>query len=68
MVEVKVSQPLMKVEKSGDYVKFSGKTKAKTFKSWLEGKISLFARKDNTEMLFLFQEILRAYNHYGGKK
>ena len=64
MVEIKVNQPIMKVEKTGDYTKFSGKTKAESFKGWLEGKISLFARKDNTEMLFIFQEVLRAYNHY----
>lgn len=49
-------------------MKFSGKTTAKCFKGWLEGKISLFARKENTEMLFIFQEVLRAYNHYNPEK
>lgn len=64
MVEIRVSSPIVNVERTGDYVKFSGKTQAKDFKGWLSGKIGLFAKRDNTEMLFIFQEILRAYNHY----
>lgn len=68
MVEIKVNQPIVRTERTGDYTKFSGKTTAKDFKGWLEGKISLFARKDNTEMLFIFQEVLRAYNHYNPEK
>ena len=68
MVLIKVSNPIVNIERAGSYNKFSGKTKAKDFRSWVHAKIGLFSKKDNLEMMFIFKEILRAYNHYNPEK
>lgn len=61
---IETSREIIKVEKEGQYNKFTGKTTAKDFRSWIEHKIGVFSRKDNEEYRQVFMEILKAYNYF----
>jgi len=64
MVEIKVNKPIERIEKLGEMNKFTGKTTAKTMRGWIQGRINKFLNQDNLEMVFVFKEILNAYNYY----
>jgi len=64
MVEIIVKKPIERIEKLGEMNKFTGKTTAKTMRGWIQGRINKFISHNNTEMVFIFQEILNAYNYY----
>jgi hypothetical protein len=61
---VTISRNVETVVKEGNLNKFSYKTTAKNFKSWLEHKIGVFSKMNNEEYRQVFMEILRAYNHF----
>ena len=54
----------IKIEKEGNIAKFTGKTKARDFRNWLNGHISKDARENKMESVMILQECLRAYNYY----
>lgn len=54
----------IKIEKEGNLESFVGKSKAKDFRSWLISRKSLASKRDNLELVFIINEIERAYNHY----
>ena len=64
----KISNPIEKIEKEGRLNKFSHKTKASDMRGWIQGWISTHARKGNMDMVFVFQEVLKAYNHFEPEK
>lgn len=59
----KTTKPIERIEKQGEN-KFRGKTTAKTFEGWLQGKINSFAKKGQTEWEFGLREVLNSYKHY----
>lgn len=61
---IESSREIFKVEKEGKLNKFTGKTSAKSFRSWLEGRIGIYSKRNNEEYRQVFMEILRAYNHF----
>jgi len=64
---IRYQRQIETIEKQGKN-KFSGKRNAKTMRGWITGQISSASRKDNMEMMFVFQEILNAYNYYEPEK
>jgi hypothetical protein len=63
MVTIQGNNPV-KILKEGKLNKFSGKTTAKDFRSWLEHRIGIYTKTDNEEYRQVFMEILRAYNYF----
>jgi len=57
-----------KITKEGKSNKFTGKTTAKDYRSWLEHKIGVFTKTNNEEYRQVFMEILRAYNYFEPRK
>jgi len=64
MPTIKITRPIERIEKLGEMNKFTGKTTAKTMRGWIEGRINKFLKQNNLEMIFIFKEILNAYNYY----
>ena len=63
MIEVKTNNKRETIEQEGEQI-FKGKTTAKDFRSWLQGRINLSSKKSNSEYEFFYREVLRAYNHF----
>ncbi len=55
------------IEREGK-TKFRRKSKAKNMKGWINGFISSYSKKGNTELEFIFREVLNAYNHFHPEK
>lgn len=66
MVEIK-SSGIMRLEKQGQE-KFSGMSKAKSMRGWINGMLSKYSKAGNTEMEFVFREVLNAYNNFHPEK
>jgi len=47
---------------------FSGKTTAKDFRRWVEGRIGVYTKTNNEEYRQVFMSILNAYNYYEPRK
>jgi hypothetical protein len=58
----------IRIEREGSIDTFKGKSAAKDFRSWLVSRKSLASKRDNLELVFILNEIERAYNHYHKKK
>jgi len=67
MVE-KFYKPIEVIERIGTPERFTGRTTAVDFRGWLNGRISLFSKKQNIEYELLFKEILKAYDFYNKEK
>lgn len=65
---IESTREIIKIEKEGKLNKFTGKTSAKSFRSWLESRIGIYSRRNNEEYRQVFMEILRAYNHFEKEK
>jgi hypothetical protein len=67
MVTTKSTQ-IERVISQGDTNKFSGKTTAKDFRSYMEHRIGVHVKKGNEEYRQYDMEILRAYNYFNPRK
>lgn len=55
---------MIEIQRQGSLNKFSNKTTAKDFKSWLSGQIGRDTKKGAMESVFILQEVMKAYNYY----
>jgi hypothetical protein len=58
----------IKIEREGNVTSFRGKSVAKSFRSWIASKKGQASKKDNLELVFILNEIERAYNHFYPEK
>jgi hypothetical protein len=54
----------IKIEREGNLESFRGKSTAKSFRSWIASKKGQASKRDNLELVFILNEVERAYNHY----
>jgi hypothetical protein len=58
----------IRIEREGNIESFRGKSVAKSFRSWIASKKGQASKKDNLELVFILNEIERAYNHFHPEK
>jgi hypothetical protein len=63
-----ISHPTETIEKEGRLNRFSGKTKCKDMRSWITMWIGQHSKRGNLDMVFVFQEVLKAYNYFEPEK
>ena len=56
-------RPIEQIEKAGEPL-FHNRTTANNMRSWIQGQINKFAKANNAEYEFFFNEVLNAYNHF----
>jgi hypothetical protein len=58
----------IRIERESRMIPFRGKSAAKSFRSWIFSKKGQATKKGNLDVVFILNEIERAYNHYHPEK